>query len=206
MSTQAALLLLADSQLLFRPQALSPLIQHFAGRSPRAAYVGAANGHQPEFYELACAALEALFGRPVPCAFVRGAMDISRQPVDLLILAGGSVSRGWEFLQQPDVQLWVNNILAQEPAAAIGVSAGAIHLGRGCDPEQPSPVAQSYLDAFPHFIAVHEEQQAWPSRAVWRADGSAGEFIPIPFGGGLWVQNGKRTTLGTYSGTNGSGL
>lgn len=199
MSVQAALLLLADSQLLFRPQQLPQVAQQFAGRSVQAAYVGAANGNQREFFELACAALETQFGRPVSCAFIRTAGDIPAQPVNLLILAGGSVSLGWEFLQLPVIRQWLDAVLTDPHALVIGVSAGAIHLARGCDPEQPGPVAQSYLDAFPHFIAVHEEQQGWPSRQVWLAGGAQGEYVPIALGGGLWVQGERRVALGNRS-------
>ena len=199
MSAQAALLLLADSQLLFRPQRLPQLARHFVGDMPNAAYIGASNGHQPEFHQLACAALETLFGQPLPCAFIRSAADIPAQPVNLLILAGGSVQWGWEFLLQPPILAWVNRILQDSSAVVIGVSAGAIHLARGCDPEQPQPVAQTYLDCFPHFIAVHEEQQGWPSRHIWQAGGCAGEFIPIPLGGGLWIQGRERVPVGSSS-------
>lgn len=196
MSAQAALLLLADSQLLFRPERLPQVAQHFAGRTVQAAYVGAANGDQREFLELACAALETQFARPVPCAFVRAAEQIPPQPVNLLLLGGGSVSLGWEFLRQPALRAWVSGVLENPDALVIGVSAGAIHLGRGCDPESPHPVAQAYLDAFPHFIAVHEEQQGWPSRQVWLVGGTQGEFVPIALGGGLWVQGEHRVALG----------
>lgn len=199
MSVQAALLLLADSQLLFRPQQLPQVAQQFAGRSVQAAYVGAANGHQREFFELACAALQTLFGQPVPCAFVRTSEEIPAQPVNLLLLAGGNVSLGWEFLRQPALRAWVSGVLENPAALVIGVSAGAIHLGRGCDPDSGHPVAQAYLDAFPHFIAVHEEQQGWPSRQVWQAGGAQGEYVPIALGGGLWVQGERRVALGNRS-------
>ena len=204
MNARAALLLLADSQLLFRPERLPQVAKHFAGRVVQAAYVGASNGNQPAFYELACAALETLLGQPVPCTFVRTAGDLPEQPVNLLVLAGGSVSLGWAFLQQPALRSWLDGILNDPQALAIGVSAGAIHLARGCDPEQcdpeqPGPLAQSYLDAFPHFIAVHEEQQHWPSRQVWQAGGCAGEFVAIPLGGGLWCQGETRQAMGTLS-------
>lgn len=199
MNAQAALLLLADSQLLFRPDKVPQAAQHFSGRNLRVAYIGAANDHQREFFDLACAALQTLFGQPVPCDFVRAAEDIPAQPVNLLMLAGGNVSRGWEFLQQPAVRAWVSGVLESPAALVIGVSAGAIHLARGCDPELPQPVAQMYLNAFPHFIAVHEEQQGWPSRQVWQNGGGQGDFVPIALGGGLWIQGEDRIALGKLS-------
>lgn len=196
MTVQAALLLLADSRLLFQPDALPQVRRQLAGRTLQAAYIGAANGHQPEFYELACAGLEALLGGPVPCAFVRSAGDIPAAPVNLLLLAGGSVSAGWAFLQQPEMEAWVRDVLHDPQAVVIGISAGAIHLARGCDPALPVPQARIFLDGLPHFIAVHEEHQGWPSRQVWQAGGAAGEFIPLPLGGGLWYCQGERRPVG----------
>lgn len=193
------MLLLADSQLLFRPDRLPQVAGFFAGRPLQAAYVGAANGHQPEFFQLACAALETLFGQNVPCVFVRDGADIPPQPVNLLILAGGRVDKGWEFLCRPDIRPWLDSLLGNPQALLVGVSAGAIHLARGCDPERQAPQARSYIDAFPHFVAVHEEGQGWPSRQVWQAGGESGAFVAIPLGGGLWCQDGKGVPVGNMS-------
>ena len=193
---RAALLLLADSQLLFRPASLPMVREHFGQRVVRAAYVGASNEHQPEFYQLACAALESLLGRVIPCTFIRSPADIDESLPDLLILAGGNVSLGWAFLQQPAVATWLARIQQNPAALVIGVSAGAIQLARGCDPDRDNPVAQSFLDWFPHFVAVHEEQQQWPSRKVWQAGGQQGDFVALPFGGGLWIKGNHYQSVG----------
>lgn len=195
-TVRATLLLLADSQLLFRPSAVPQAARHLAGHSPQAAYVGAANGNQAEFFELACAGLAALLGREVPCRHIKSAADVAGPMPSVVILAGGSVSMGWDFLRQPPVRHWLQRIGDDPDALVIGVSAGAIHLGRGCDPEQTNPLAQPYLDWLPHFVAVHEEQQGWPSRQVWQAGGQQGDFLGIPFGGGLWVQGDQITPVG----------
>lgn len=196
MTVRAALLLLADSQLLFRPSAVPQAARHLAGRPLQAAYVGAANGHQVEFFELACAGLNSLLGREVPCRPVMSADDAIGPPPSVVILAGGSVSAGWDFIHQPVVRHWLQRIGDNPNALVVGVSAGAIHLGRGCDPEQMNPLAQPYLEWLPHFVAVHEEQQGWPSRQVWQAGGQRGDFLAIPFGGGLWVQDDRITPVG----------
>lgn len=192
MTDTSALLLLADSQLLFRPQ-LSPQVQQFfAARPPgvvlRAAYIGASNGHQAEFFQLACAGLEALLARPLTCEFIRTEHDIPALPVDLVLLAGGSVSTGWEFLQRPALRQWLEQCRLRPGTLIIGVSAGAIQLARGCDPEQPAPQGQTFLDWLPLFIAVHEEAQGWPSRQIWQRDAPQLDFAGIPFGGGLWCE------------------
>ncbi|HVK99562.1 MAG TPA: hypothetical protein VM553_07120 [Dongiaceae bacterium] len=204
----SALLLLADSQLLFRPAQLPQLLQRARPRS--AAYIGAANGHQPEFFELAQAALATLYGtlygQPVPCHFIRNQHELPAQPSDLVIMAGGSVTAGWEFLQQPWLQRWLNACRAEADAVFIGVSAGAIHLASGCDPERPSPRAQTYLGWAPLFIAAHEETQQWPSRQCWQtarqAPDSTGQdftrlaFAGLPMGAGLWWEAGIGQSMG----------
>lgn len=193
---RAALLLLADSQLLFRPAAVPQAVRHLAGRPLQAAYVGAANGNQAEFYELACAGAASLLGRTVPCRPITSVDDTSGLLPSVVILSGGNVSMGWDFIRQPAMQHWLQCISNNPYALVIGVSAGAIHLGRGCDPEQVNPQAQLYLDWLPHFVAVHEEQQDWPSRQVWLAAGRHGNFLGIPFGGGLWVQGDRWESVG----------
>lgn len=196
MSVRAALLLLADSQLLFRPSAVPQAARHLAGRPLQAAYVGAANGNQVEFFELACAGLASLLGCEVPCRHIITADDVSGPLPSVVILAGGSVSAGWDFIHQPVVRHWLQRIGDNPNALVVGVSAGAIHLGRGCDPEQMNPRAQPYLDWLPCFVTVHEEQQGWPSRQVWQAGGQQGDFLGIPFGGGLWMQGDRWESVG----------
>jgi cyanophycinase len=203
----SALLLLADSQLLFRPDQLPQLLRHCTGQERStsqplsAAYIGAANGNRPEFFDLACSALATLFGQPVPCHFIQSESDIPPKPCALVILAGGSVETGWAFLQQQPVRDWLEACRSEADAVFIGVSAGAIHLASGCDPEQPSPCAQTYLGWAPLFVAVHEEGENWPTLQVWREAASSQAFSSLPFaglpmGGGLWVENDNGKTVG----------
>ena len=224
----SALLLLADSQLLFRPEQLPQLLRYCnrrvsngAGHAVEksaaeeafrvqgsatnkplsAAYIGAANNNQPEFFDFARSALATLFGRPVPCHFIRSESDIPPAPCSLVILAGGSVETGWAFLQRPAVRDWLEACRTDAGAVFIGVSAGAIHLASGCDPEQPSPRAQTCLGWAPLFVAVHEEGENWPSLQVWRdaaatPDFSGMPFVGLPMGGGLWVENDAQEVVG----------
>ena len=191
-----ALLMLADSQLLFRPDVMPWVAEHFAGRYPRAAYIGAANANRPAYFELACAGLESLVGQSVPTVFIREERDIPAYPADILVLAGGSVTAGWQFLRQESVRAWLDSVWRQPGSLAIGVSAGAIHLARGCDPEVPEPQAQPYLGWLPHFLAVHEEQQQWPSRLHWQNGGRDGDFIGVHMGAGLWFDRHGRRWVG----------
>lgn len=201
MTGRAALLLLADSQCLFRPAQLMPLRRHLdnhaAGRRLTAAYLGAANGHQRDFFDLACAALEGWSNAGVTCHWVRSEQTLPPHPVDLTILAGGRVRAGWDFLSRPPVRQWLENQYRREASVILGVSAGAIHLASGCDPEEPAPVAQTCLGWAPFFVAAHEEARQWPSRACWRASHSRLRFCGLPFGGGLWVGPDGETPVGT---------
>lgn len=201
------LLLLADSQLLFRPDQLPQLLRHCSGQERStakplsAAYIGAANGNRPEFYDLARSALATLFGQPVPCHFIQSESDIPPGPCALVILAGGRVETGWAFLQQQPVRDWLETCRSEADAVFIGVSAGAIHLASGCDPEQPSPRAQTYLGWAPLFVAVHEEGENWPTARIWREAKSLQAsgiltFAGVPMGGGLWLDDGGCEPVG----------
>ncbi len=161
-----------------------------------AAYIGAANRNDPVFYELACSALSGLFGPTASCTSIRTDMDVQQHRSNLVILAGGSVTLGLEFMQRPVVAQWLRQIHADPHAAFIGLSAGAIHLGRGCDPDSSAPVAEAYLDWFPHFVAVHEAQLGWPSQRIWEEGGRSGQFVGIPLGGGVWQAGNDRQLLG----------
>lgn len=179
-----ALLLLADSQLLFRAAsapALHSRIRNRFNAPVDAAYIGAANGNDPSFYDFACQAINTLLGRKCNTRFICHEKELPAEPSPLVVLAGGSVSKGWEFLSQPAVANWLQRSHQLQGSLMIGVSAGAIHLARGIDPEQPHQGSQPYLHWLPLDVAVHEEQQGWPSLVEQPALG-------IPMGGGLWVE------------------
>ncbi|RLT96189.1 MULTISPECIES: hypothetical protein [unclassified Ketobacter] len=195
----SAMLLLADSQLLFRtgsaPELLQTVRQRFT-TGVDAAYIGAANGNDRAFYQLACAGLDALTGHHNNTRLVAEVSDLPPSPSPLVMLAGGSVARGWAFLSEPRVRHWLHCCHRLTGSLIIGVSAGAIHLANGLDPEQPDRGRQTFLNWLPYDIAVHEEQQHWPSLTGFPALG-------IPFGGGIWVETGSGQpylrSLGTQS-------
>ena len=156
----SACLLLADSRILVTPQKAVRINQRLRNRFTKpvkAAYVGAANADDPAFYELARQSLDDLFS--VPCKTLHVKNSANLPEVDVVLLAGGNVSLGWQWLQQTEVLHWLQRCRAQPNSLFIGVSAGAIHLARGCDPEQTQPFIRPYLDWLPMIVAVHEEQQ-----------------------------------------------
>lgn len=193
-STIKPIFLLADSQLLFwrdegelflgRARALIDGDRAGGERSPRAAYLGAANGDAPEFYQLFLAAMEQLEIREcrhvpaVPAAedleFLAGA--------DLILLAGGEVRRGWDAFKAAGL----DRTLVERyhgGALLIGISAGAVQLGlRGWD--GASERTSEMLRIVPFVVDVHDEP-GWGRllQLVPRA-GEHARGIGIPSGGG----------------------
>ena len=82
----APLFLLADSQLLFWRDGEGRFVDRVAAYTgpgaPRAAYLGASNGDQPEFYAIFLAAIEAI--GPAECRMI---------PADAV---GGGPARSWK--------------------------------------------------------------------------------------------------------------
>lgn len=130
------LYLLADSQLLFWKRHDRPLVQAALDGLARdkplsATYIGASNGDRPEFYDIFEAAMEAIgvterrmiassFG-PADRAFLDGA--------HLIVLAGGDVQRGWNTFEKTGMKDAILDRYAKG-AVLVGISAGAVQLGR----------------------------------------------------------------------------
>jgi peptidase E len=192
-TTLKPIFLLADSQLLFwrdaegkrfldRARAL--IDADGAGRAPRAAYLGAANGDLPEFYELFLAAMAEIGirdcrqipSRPEPedLAFLAEA--------DLILLAGGDVRRGWTAFSETGLK---DKIVERYYAGAIlvGISAGAVQLGLKGWTEEGSEIFDTFR-LVPFVVDVHDEG-AWT--ALLRVVPKVGEHargFGIPSGGG----------------------
>lgn len=197
MSVIKPIFLLADSQLLFwrdedgpflgRARALLDTAEETAergGRAPRAAYLGASNDDAPEFFDLFTSAMEQIGiaecrhvpARPAPedLDFLAGA--------DLVLLAGGSVERGWRAwkeagLDQKLVERYYGGALL------IGISAGAVQLGlMGWDDAGDKTL--DMLRIVPFVVDAHDEP-GWARlhKAVQRA-GEHGRGLGIPSGAG----------------------
>src|ERR1041385_7293364 len=184
------LYLLADSQLFFWKSDSNSLAERVRAdldsNSPKAAYIGASNGDQPEFYSLFHAAMEIMSisdCRMVPSqpstedtAFLADA--------DLIVLSGGDVERGWHVFEQNGIRELLPR-LRYNGAVLIGVSAGAVQLGLGClsNAAQPKP-----LDLFhfaPFYIGAHDEENDWfDMRALVNLSQSDARGICLPAGGG----------------------
>jgi len=189
--------LLADSQLLFWKRHDRPLLEAAIeglarGERLSASYIGASNGDRPEFYELFEAAMddigitdrrmiESSFG-PDDRAFLECAQ--------LVVLAGGDVRLGWNTFEKTGMKDVILGRYAQG-AVLVGISAGAVQLGRYGIVQTLDSSATELLDVFelvPVVIDTHDESAKWArlSRTIHLLQGAA-TGLGIPSGGGVIV-------------------
>ena len=192
------LYLLADSQLLFWKRQdrllLEAALDGLARDTPlTAAYIGASNGDRPEYYEIFEAAMDGIG------ITERRMIDSSCGPDDraflenarLVVLAGGDVRLGWSTFEETGMKKAILGRYAQG-AVLVGISAGAVQLGRYGIVEAPESPALELLDVFnlvPMVIDVHDERGGWTrlSRVIHLLQGAA-TGLGIPSGGGAIVR------------------
>jgi cyanophycinase-like exopeptidase len=191
------LYLLADSQLLFWERRgrllLDAAVDGLARDTPlSAAYIGASNGDRPEFYGIFEAAVDAVGiadRRMIDSSF--GPDDRSfLERAKLIVLAGGDVRLGWHTFEKSGMKDVILRRYA-ETAVLVGISAGAIQLGRYGIVETPQSVVPEMLDVFnlaPVVVDTHDERSGWArlSSAIKALEGTA-TGLGIPSGGGVIV-------------------
>lgn len=191
------LYLLADSQLLFWKQRdrllLASAIHGLARASPlSAAYIGASNGDRPEFYEIFEAAMDAVgitHRRMIDSSF--GPDDRTYlKSAQLIVLAGGDVRVGWDTFEKTGMKEVILDRYAQG-ALLVGISAGAVQLGRYGIAETPQSCAPELFGVFdlvPMVVDAHDEAGEWArlSRTIESLQGAA-SGLGIPSGGGVVV-------------------
>lgn len=190
------LYLLADSQLLFWKRndrlLLDAAIDGLARDTPiSAAYIGASNGDRPEFYGIFEAALDpiGIDHRMIDSSF--GTDDRTfLERAQVIVLAGGDVRLGWDAFVKSGLKDVILDRYAKG-AVLVGISAGAVQLGRYGIVETPDSPATAPLDLFnlvPMVIDTHDEQAGWArlSRTIHLLDGAAAG-LGIPAGGGAVV-------------------
>jgi cyanophycinase-like exopeptidase len=108
----------------------------------------------------------------------------------LIVLAGGDVSLGWNTFEKTGMK---DVILARyaHGAVLVGISAGAVQLGRYGIVETPESSTTELLDLFklvPVLIDTHDERAEWArlSRTIHVLAGAA-TGLGIPSGGGVIV-------------------
>jgi len=170
----------------------------------RVAYIGVSNGDEPEFYELFCASLETVphteCRHIVHSAVDAGAKTFACDPAamdylaaaDTVFLAGGDPGLGWRAMVSSGVVAVVQTLL-QSPTVLMGLSAGAMQLGRALEasgyPEKWSH--ESGFNAVPYIVAVHDETQQWSSltERILLTQDEAG--LGIPSGAAVAFERGE---------------
>ncbi|MBW3570147.1 MAG: Type 1 glutamine amidotransferase-like domain-containing protein [Gemmatimonadetes bacterium] len=155
--------------------------------APRAAYLGASNGDNPDFYSIFLGAVEPI--GPAECRMIPAdPSDEDRaflDSADVLLLAGGDVERGWRAFQASGVRDAVERRY-HAGAVLIGVSAGAVQLGTAGWPVRDPAAAFATWGLAPFVVDAHAEGEEWAAlRAVVRARGAGARGIGIPTGGGV---------------------
>jgi len=185
--------LFADSQPLFWRGAdglfLETVGRQIGAPSAGAAYLGASNGDNPEFYSIFVAAMEGIGVRdcrmipsrpgPQDVAFLEGA--------GLILLAGGDVERGWQVFTENGLKdLIVRRY--QGGAVLAGVSAGAVQLGLfgWTEPLLSSETLFTTFKLVPFVVGAHEEGSDWRTlRQAVSLLGGGVRGVGIPTGGGM---------------------
>jgi cyanophycinase len=181
---------LADSQLLFWAgdgQGLAGRMRaEIESDDPKAAYVGASNGDQREFYDLFVGAMQSLGisnCRMVPTELA-GEDKVFLEQADLVLLAGGDVERGWNAFERNGLKQLIT-ARRYEGCVLVGVSAGAVQLGLGALSEAPQPKKIETFGFAPFYLGAHEEQEEWWNlRALVNLSKSDARGIGISAGGG----------------------
>lgn len=193
MSDISPIYLFADSQLLFWKHDshlfLKTILTFVSSPEPHAAYIGASNDNQKEYFELFESAME---GIGIHHCRMLG-LDFSDhdktflEKASIILLAGGDVVKGWGIINSTGLKDAVLKKYSQG-TTLIGVSAGAVQLGQ-CAVDSDIDDSTSIIDTFqiiPCIIGVHEEKEEWAklkSAVLKKGDFSKG--IGIPFGGGV---------------------
>jgi peptidase E len=183
------LYLLADSQLLFRqgdegvPARIRADLIH---SDPKAAYIGASNGDNPEFYGLFAAAMQIM---GVPRFRLTPARPTKEdhtflEEADLVVLAGGDVERGWHVLEQNGMKDLISR-KRYEGCVFVGISAGAMQLGLGTLTQEPQPKIINMFRFAPFYVGAHAENDEWfDLRALVNLSQPGVRGIGLPAGGG----------------------
>jgi hypothetical protein len=173
-----SIFLFGDSQLLFWRENGQLLLERVVEARTRdrlkAAYVGASNGDDPDFYAIFVAAMEGVGVsdcRMIPSAVSEADLAFLND-ADIILLAGGDVEVGWQtFLTNGLDRHIVRRYF--EGATLIGISAGAVQLGLG------------YLKLVPFIIGAHEESTNWKTtKELLKLAATTTRAIGLPTGGG----------------------
>jgi cyanophycinase len=186
--------LFADSQLLFVKENNVPFL-HSARilidvNEPKAAYIGASNGDDPDFYSIFVAAMEGIGIRDCRMIHSSFAPDDASfvAQADLVLLAGGDVVQGWKVIKQSGLLQYLIRKY-YEGAVLIGISAGAMQLGLLGWPEVAELGPEDLFETLrlvDFVVSAHDEKNEWRSlRRALTLAGRNARGIGVPTGGGM---------------------
>ena len=193
MSLLKPIYLFADSRPLFFKQEgnafLASIWNFIESEYPKAAYIGASNGDNPDYYSI----FEASMGNVgiQACGMIRSSFPEDDRKflreADIVLLAGGSARTGWEVFEKSGLKEAIEEKY-NEGAILIGVSAGAVQLGlMGWDDDDLE--AEKFFYTFglaPLIISAHDEKKSW--ERLKKAVAFMNDYyfgIGIPSGGGM---------------------
>jgi peptidase E len=184
MTSLHPIVLLADSQLLFWRENGQLLLEKVLKEKRKAAYIGASNGDNPDFYAIFVAAMEGL--GVVDCRMIPAAVSEADlaflNDADIILLAGGDVESGWRTFVSNGLSTHIVRRYS-EGATLIGISAGAVQLGL-CGLAADGSVIET-LKLVPFIIGAHEESDNWKTTIeLLRLSGPETRAIGLPAGGG----------------------
>jgi cyanophycinase len=184
----------ADSRLLFWNKGgdslfLDGVVRSVGSERPSIAYIGASNGEfyreifLPAFEQVDAGECRMILAEPTPedRAFLEHA--------DVILLAGGSVEVGWRAFEGNGFKTLIEKRYLAA-ATLVGISAGAVQLGRGGLTNDESALLFTF-GFLPFYVAAHEERDDWRSlrRISSFLDGPT-RGIGIPTGGGFIYSDG----------------
>jgi peptidase E len=190
--------LLADSQLLFYKSedglflnSLKKLIHKDADVNEiKAAYIGASNNDNPQFFEIFESAMHQIGIRN--CRMINSFPE--KEDIDFLksaniiLLAGGDTYKGWDVIKRNGWDEIITKKYSQG-AILIGVSAGAVQLGlkgyRESIEDVEKDTGYDTLQLVPFIIDVHGDDD-WLnlSKRVELEEGPLKGY-GIPYGAGI---------------------
>ena len=185
--------LFSDSRPLFwreKNELLLSRVRHRLGvASPSAAYVGASNGDDPQFYSIFTAAMAGI--GVTDCRMILSSYSRNDQlfldRADIILLAGGDLERGWDVIERVGLK---EELIRRYHcgSALLGISAGAIQIGQYGFRQDADKCISLFetLKLAPLVVDVHEEKSGWERLKTlikFLAPGVKG--IGIPSGGGI---------------------
>jgi len=150
----------------------------------KAAYIGASNGDNPDFYAIFVAAMEGV--GIVDCRMIPSVVSEADlgflNDADIILLAGGDVEVGWRAFLSNGLNKHIVRRY-REGTTLIGVSAGAVQLGL-CGLAANGSMIET-LKLVPFIIGAHEEADNWETTTkLLRLSATNVRALGLPKGGG----------------------